>query len=126
MDGLLVLLQLINLLLRAPLHPLRVLVDALVGARAVLGDALAREGPELLLALLLAYAFLARLDLVLERLLHVLNVVVCLLGDLGQLDPLLLLQLPQFVLLGALVRDLLLFELVCDLLQPLGHKLINC
>ena len=70
-------------------------------------------------------AFLACLNLVLDTVPYVLKFLLSIFGNCRQLDRLLPLQLPEFVLLRAFVQNLLLFKLFGDLLQSHLNHLID-
>ena len=70
-------------------------------------------------------ALLAGFDLVLDSVPHVLDLIFCIFGDLGHLDLFVSFKLSELVLLLTLIGDLLLFVILCDLIQTLLHQLIN-
>ena len=105
------------------LHAVELCIFLLLAAQ----DCLLASGCELFLPISFAHqaTLLASFDLVLDSVPHVLDLIFCIFGDLGHLHLFVSFKLSELVLLLSLVGDLLLFIILCDLIQTLLHQLIN-
>ena len=77
------------------------------------------------LTLLFRDTFLLGFDLMFQTLFHILDLIISFLCDFSHHEALFIVKLTKFLLLLALMLNLLIFKLVGDLFEALGGKLIR-